>query len=769
MPVRAGTVYVDVVPNTAAFASQLKAQVTPAAAAAGTSISAAMTKAGAGLSRVGKSLTRYVSLPLLGIGAVATKMALDYDRAFTTIAATTNASAKQVAGWREEVMALSGETARAPQELAEGLYFLASAGLKASQIMPTLEASAKAAATGMGTTADVARLTANVLNAFPKAGLEATDVIDQLVAAIKVGSAAPDEFANAMGRILPISSKAQVGFDQISASLASLSNIGLDVNEGVTAMRGLLQAIVAPTDAAAETMKDLGISTDELRTSLEQQGLVKTLGMLEDAAKGDIDMLRDLIPNVRSLTGFFGLTEQEASKVSAAFEQVADSKGELDKAFKTTQKSDAFKFQKALNDLRMAAIELGNQIIPILTKTVIPAIEDAVGWFSDLSSETKTLIVQLGGLAILAGPLLRIVGVIARLGGAVAGLTTAGSAATGGGLAALTKLSLIKLGPVAFGIAAVAESIAQIKDAMSGDWEGFADRFQRWAFIVGHVPLVGQATSDLEGFREGVKEIAAEVDDGTLTFQEGADAIRDLGRATKVGLEGVDIGKMLGDAAPEAQKLRRQIAGLTQGYRQLVGHGLDKTTRGMVENLMAAGDLRGALDILRGAIDRDTSAAGRMHGVLKQVARKWVVKVEAVGVDEVTNDLKQVATQLYQLDGSTATVYVNAVGDTFLHGQGSGSSEHGGFVPGAARGGFVNRPTLLMTGEHHKAEMILPLEDQRGARALQTAMERALRAVMADGRAAGGGADARVEVRGFHGVNLRFQQDQDWAYSQWGW
>jgi TP901 family phage tail tape measure protein len=119
------------------------------------------------------------------------KAAVDYDQAFTRIAAVSNASAKSVEKWKEEVKGLAGTTARAPQELAEALYFLASAGLNASEIMPTLKASAKAAASGLGETEDIARITANALNAYAGSGLKAADVTDILVAAVREGTAAP--------------------------------------------------------------------------------------------------------------------------------------------------------------------------------------------------------------------------------------------------------------------------------------------------------------------------------------------------------------------------------------------------------------------------------------------------------------------------------------------------------------------------------------------------------------------------------------------------
>lgn len=441
----AGALYLPVRPDLTGFQAQLTAGATAAgtqaANALGSSLSSRLSKGSAALSQAGRSLTRYVSLPVLGIGYAATKAALSYDRAFTQIAATTNTGRKQVEAWRKEVLALSGETARSPDELANALYFLSSAGLETSQVMDVLTASAKASASGLGETQDIARLTANVLNAYPDSALTAADAIDTLVGAVREGTADPDEFAGAMGRLLPIASKADVGFDQLAASLATVSNIGLDVNEGVTAMRGLLQALTAPTAQSTDALKKLGLSADDVRTSLAENGLLDTLDLLEEKSKGQIDVIQDLIPNVRSLTGFFGLQGQEAEKVDAIFQSVTNSTGDLDKAFAETARSDSFKFDRAMNRLRVAGVRLGNQLIPILTDHIVPAIQSLVDGFEDLSPTMKDFVVKGALVAALAGPFLRLAGVGLKL---------------GAGLAAAAK------GMTAFNVAAVAAPAAGV-------------------------------------------------------------------------------------------------------------------------------------------------------------------------------------------------------------------------------------------------------------------------------------------------------------------
>ena len=142
-------------------------------------------------------------------------------------------------------MSLAGETAQSPVDLAHAMYFLASAGLSASQQMDALDATAHGMAVGLGEAGDLARITANALNTFGDNGLKATDVMDTLAAAIREGTAEPDEFAGALGRVLPIADNAGISFQQVAASLATMSNAayGADTTSQLSAQ--ILQSLNA--------------------------------------------------------------------------------------------------------------------------------------------------------------------------------------------------------------------------------------------------------------------------------------------------------------------------------------------------------------------------------------------------------------------------------------------------------------------------------------------------------------------------------------------
>ncbi len=445
MAIDAGTVVVTVVPNTAGFTSKL---------------TTLMTGVGKTLEKAGISATQAGIGVAIGVaGVAATKAALDFEAAFTRIDAISNASADNIAKWKDQVLELSGSTAQSPQELADALYFLASAGLETEDVMSTLTASAQASAVGLGDTAVIARLNAQALNAYADSGLTATEATDTLVAAVKAGTAEPEEFAESLGRVLPIASKAGVAYEEVAASLASLSNIGLDVSIGTTALRGLLSSLVAPGSEAAQTLADLGISAQQLRDVLSEQGLLSALQLLETRAGGNIDVLKKIIPNIRALTAELGLTGENAEHVQDVFTEVAFSTGGLADALKTTTEGPMFQFQQVAANAQRVLIELGEAILPVAT-LIATKLAGALSFAADVISEHSGLIVGLGAayLGIKFVPL-----ILDLLSAALARLAGAALANIATGLYGIARaLLLIGATKSAVTVAFVAETILNL-------------------------------------------------------------------------------------------------------------------------------------------------------------------------------------------------------------------------------------------------------------------------------------------------------------------
>src|SRR5690606_30317656 len=79
---------------------------------------ARVQRAGAGLTRVGDTLTRRVSLPLLGIGAIAGKAAIDFESAFADVTKTVDGTDEQIAALRQGILDMAKELPTSREAIA---------------------------------------------------------------------------------------------------------------------------------------------------------------------------------------------------------------------------------------------------------------------------------------------------------------------------------------------------------------------------------------------------------------------------------------------------------------------------------------------------------------------------------------------------------------------------------------------------------------------------------------------------------------------------
>ena len=347
-----------------------------------------LSKFGKAAGKVTSALRSRTALAFAAVGAAAAKMASDFESSMTKIETLVGRSAAEVERMEHAVKQLAGETARAPNELAEAMFFIASAGLEGSAATDVLTASARASAVGLGDTATVADLATSALNAYGAENLSAVKATDILTAAVREGKLQSDELAGSMGRVLPIASAMGVGFDEVGAAFAALSRTGTNASEAATQLRQILASILRPTKQSEEAMQGLGLSAAGLRQQIKDQGLLSVLKTLAETFDGQSDAAAQVFGNIRALMGVMDLLGKNSGTTEEIFSRMADTTGMVDQAFERVAETSGFKMNQAMTDLKLTMIELGDTLLPV----VVPIIEGfakVVGMFTQVSESAR--------------------------------------------------------------------------------------------------------------------------------------------------------------------------------------------------------------------------------------------------------------------------------------------------------------------------------------------------------------------------------------------
>ena len=404
---------------------------------------------GEALNRVEKQVARVrgrlerLSNVFAGVGAALTAVGAGAIREFTgfeselaKIEGLVGISRDQLDAWKQDVLAISRETGQAPRQLAQALFFITSAGLRGADAIDALRASAKASAAGLGEQAVIADLLTSAMNAYGPETLSAAKATDILTEAVRLGKLAPDTLASSMGRLLPIASAMGVEFNEVAGLMAAMSRTGTNAEEGVTQLNAVMAGVLKPAQGAVEALTDVGLTFDDLRRVMRNEGIFRVLETLNTAFNGSRDAIAEVFPNIRALRGIFDLLGPGIQQNRALLAEMADSAGVLDEAFAASANTLQFRWNQTMAGVRSGLLQLGDTLRPV-ADTVLSFAQRVTGAFAMMPEPVRILTAAVVAL----GPVL--LGAAVAIRGVAFALNAQAAAAFAAGASNVTAGSLI--------------------------------------------------------------------------------------------------------------------------------------------------------------------------------------------------------------------------------------------------------------------------------------------------------------------------------------
>ena len=302
-----------------------------------------------------------------------------------------NASNADFNNLRKGILDLTSEVPQSANELASAEYDIISAGVKLQDSAKVLKTAAQAAVAGVTNTKTAAQVGISVLNAYGMSIDKLNDVYDVLFTTVKDGVTTFPELSQSIGDVLPTARAAGVDIQTLGASIATMTKAGIKTPRAITALKGAISALSAPSVEAKKAMDSLGISW---------QGLIPTLRQLKKYSN-DPEMLRKLIPDVEARTAVLALTNN--------FDNLNIALGDMQKAGGATQ--EAYNKMKntpenQLKNFKNAVFNLQISLGELISKGVIPAVKkitSLINAYRNATPEVKFLVNALaGGVSVFA-------------------------------------------------------------------------------------------------------------------------------------------------------------------------------------------------------------------------------------------------------------------------------------------------------------------------------------------------------------------------------
>jgi TP901 family phage tail tape measure protein len=364
----------------------------------------------------GTSMTRSMTLPVVGLGFAVAKMAGGFEKEMNRVAGITGSTGQDFKRLEDQAKQLGKTTQFSAGQAAEAMGFLAMAGFDTNQIISAMPSTLQLAAAGNLDLARAADITSNIMSGYNMTVGELAHSNDVLTKTFTSSNVSLEQVGEAMKFVAPIASAAGLQFEEMSAAIGMMGNAGIQGSMAGTSLRMAIIQMLKPTTEASARWKELGI---ELRGAT---GNLRPLNEIMDELQVSTTVADDavLLFGTRASAGMARLMSEGGGALKDFTTTLENSGGTAELVGGVNMRG----FTGAMNRLRAAveaaAISMGDSgLLEVLT-----------GWGEKLASVFQRIsevnpavlkwgLVILGAVAIL-GPFLIVLGsLITVIGGVV--------------------------------------------------------------------------------------------------------------------------------------------------------------------------------------------------------------------------------------------------------------------------------------------------------------------------------------------------------------
>ncbi len=381
--------------------------------------------AGDAITRVGKSMTQNVTMPIVGAFAGATKAAIDWETAFTGVMKTVDASDAEYAQLADNIKQMATETASSKTDIAGVMEVAGQLGITGVDNLTKFTKTMVELGDTTNLSADEA---AQALARFMNITGEDTANVEQLGSAIvDLGNNFATDEASIVAmstRLASAGSIAGLSSTEILGLSAAMSSVGIEAEAGGTAMTQTLtnisQAVSEGGDALTTISQVAGTTADEFAQKWQSEpvaALQQFIGGLSEmnAAGQDTYAVLDQLGMdgvrqsnmLQSLALASDMMTDAITTSNSAYEQNSALQDEASKRYETT----AAKISQAKEQVTNLAVEIGERFLPYVEKG-ITFVGNLVEKWDSLSTSQQDTIVKFGLIAAAVGPVLTVVGTL---------------------------------------------------------------------------------------------------------------------------------------------------------------------------------------------------------------------------------------------------------------------------------------------------------------------------------------------------------------------
>jgi len=315
------------------------------------------------------------------IGRVVTMLTADFgefEKSFTNV--LTLMSAGDIEQFHGEMqkgaLDIISKYGFAINDVNKALFDSVSAGVPAAESVEFMNVAANLALGGVTDLSTSVDGMTTIMNSFQLETSEANKIANAFFTAQKYGKTTVEELSVAIGQVAPHAKRAGMSYQELLAAMAELTKQGIKTDLAATALKSTITAIEKPSEKAKAVFDKMGISYGT--NAIKSQGLMTILTKITAAGEDNADVLTELIPNIRALTGVSAMGAAQLEDYHVILGEVNDDYGDtssLSKAVAMQQETLEQQMARLNGEWTVQKILLGEELKPAMDKII-----KAMGW-----------------------------------------------------------------------------------------------------------------------------------------------------------------------------------------------------------------------------------------------------------------------------------------------------------------------------------------------------------------------------------------------------
>lgn len=362
---------------------------------------------GDGMKNVGKNMMMYVTAPLMGFGALATKTGMDFDDSMARVQAISGSTGDDLLQLRDKAKEMGATTRFSASESAAALEYMALAGWKTEDMLGGIEGVMSLAAASGEDLATVSDIVTDALSAFGLSAEDSGRFADVLAAASANANTNVNGLGNAFKYVAPVAGALGYSVEDTATAIGLMSNAGIKGEKAGTALRTMFTNMASPTKQMKAAMDKLGLSITDSEGNMKSLDTI--MGDLRGAFSGlDADQQAAYAATIfgkEAMSGSLAIinaSEKDYKKLSGA---IQDSNGAAKEMSDIMEGTLGGMWREIKSGLEGFMISVYETMLPGL-EAGAEKLKGFVQWLNDLSPTAKMTGVIIGALAAALGPLL---------------------------------------------------------------------------------------------------------------------------------------------------------------------------------------------------------------------------------------------------------------------------------------------------------------------------------------------------------------------------